>query len=357
MRLSVTRILLALAGISIAARAGSGFAQQAGEDLVTRAVRAYADLDLETAVGFLQRWLVSDGASGAPLEQRRRAYTYLGAAETLRGNPDEATAAFERLVELDPRARLDQLVFPPEVTAPFEAVRARTKVVWVSAPALTDLRPDGESFQAWLFASSPHQVRVTLRRAEGNLVRLIYQGIIGDSLNVGWDGRDSSGAWVSSGAYLLEAFSSAQGADPQRVMQLPLAITQRGADTLSAPDPPADSLLLPERRGAGPGVEALVGGLLLGAGIAILPPQLAQDASAKPLRFAVAGSIGLAGLVGYFRARPGGILAENRQANDDVRRAWRERVAAVAELNRARRAEAGVVIRAGQPTLVRLPGP
>jgi hypothetical protein len=346
--------LLLLVGIAVGGQ--SGLAAQAGEDLVARAVRAYGDVDLEAAVGFLHRWLASDAAH-ASLQQRRRAYTYLGAAETLRGNPDGATLAFERLLESDPTARLDQLVFPPEVTAPFEAVRARTKVVSVTAAALTDLRPDGEPFRAWLFASSPHQVRVTLRRAEGNLVRLIYQGLIGDSLNLGWDGRDSAGAWVPSGAYLLEAFSTAPGGGPQRVLQLPLEITQRAPDTIPLPAPPPDSLLLPERRVAGPGVEAVVGGLLLGAGVAVLPPQFAQGANIKPWRFVVAGSIGLAGLAGFLRDRPGGVIAANRRANEELRRAWRDRVAAATEENRVRQAEAGLVIQTGQPTLVRLPGP
>jgi hypothetical protein len=343
--------LLVLIGFGIAGQ--SPLAAQAGEDLVARAVRAYGDLDLETAVGLLRRWLASDSAAGAPLEQRQRAYTYLGAAETLRGNRDAAAAAFERLLELDPRAGLDQLVFPPEVTAPFESVRSRTKVVSASAAPLTDLKPDAEPFAATLFASSPHPVRVIVRRAEGGTVRLIYQGIIGDSLKVQWDGRDSAGAWVSSGAYLLEAFPTAPGG-AQRVLQLPLDITQRAADTVPLPGPLPDSLLAPERRGSGPGIEALLGGLLLGAGVAVLPPQIAPEADITPWRLVVAGSISLAGLTGFLRDRPGGIIAANRQANEEVRRAWQDRVAAVAEQNRLRRAQSGLVIRAGQPVVVRL---
>lgn len=351
----VVPTLLVILGVGVMRQAG--LSAQTADDLITRAVRAYGDVELDAAVGYLRRWFASDRATRAPLDQRRRALTYLGAAETLRGNPDSAASAFERLVELDPRSRMDELVFPPEVTTRFEAVRARTKVVAVDVTPETELRPDGEWFTAWLFASSAHQLRVGLRRPEGDPVRVIYSGLIGDSLAVRWDGRDSSGVWVSPGRYFLEAFSPATGGWPQRVLQVPLEIAVDVADTLPAPPPLADSLLLSERRGAGPGLEALLGGLAAGVGVAVLPPLLAPGADVKPLRFVIAGTISLAGLVGFVRDVPGGIVGENRRANQAERRAWMERVAAVAEQNRARRAEARMVIRAGQPVVVRLAAP
>jgi len=336
----------------------TGLTAQTPTDLVARAVRAYGDVDLEGAVGFLRRWQASPAAASAPLEQRRRVLTYLGAAETLRGNPDSAASAFERLVELDPRARMDELIFPPEVTTRFEAVRARTKVVAASVAPTTEITPAGERFAAWLFGSSPHQLRVALRRAEGAPVRAIYSGLVGDSLLVRWDGRDSSGAWVASGPYILEAFSAVTaGGPPQRVLQVPLEITVQGGDTVPTPPSPPDSLLLPDRRGAGPGMEALFGGLVAGVGVALLPPLLAPNAEVTPFRFVVAGTIGLAGLTGFLRDLPGSVDPANRRANDELRRAWRERSAAVAEENRARRAAASMVIRAGQAVVVRLAAP
>lgn len=350
--MKVVATALVIAGISAGYRAD--LRAQAAEDLVARAVRAYGDVDLDATVGFLRRWFASEAATRAPLDQRRRALTYLGAAEGLRGNADSATSAFERLVELDPRARLDEFIFPPEVTTRFEAVRFRTKVVSVTVAAVTDLRPD-LPFTARLLASSPHQIRAALRRPAGGPFRVIYAGLIGDSLSVRWDGRDSSGALVASGTYLLEIFSTPAGGDLQRVVQVPLDITALPGDTLPAPPALPDSLLLPVRRGAGPGLEALFGGIIAGVGLAVLPPVLAPDADVTAWRWAVAGSVSLAGLVGFLRHLPGGTVAANQQANEALRREWRERAAAAAEQNRSRRAEAtSLVIRAGQPAVIRL---
>lgn len=341
----VVPAVLVLVGIGVAPQAD--LSGQATDDLVTRAVRAYEEVDLDGTVGFLRRWFASDAPRRAPLGQRRRALTYLGAAEVLRGNPNSAASAFERLVELDPRARIDELIFPPEVTRQFQAVRARTKVVSIEGA-------DGETLSAWLFASSPHQVRVALRRPEGDPIRILYTGVIGDSLNVRWDGRDSGGTLVASGWYVFEAFSTPTGRDPQRVLQVPVEVVAQVPDTLPTPPPLPDSLLLPERRGAGPGVEALFGGLVTGLGLVVLPPLVAPDAEVKPVRWVVAGTISLAGLAAFLRHMPGGTVAAHRRANDELRRNWRERVAAVAEQNRARRAEAPVMIRVGQPVVIRL---
>jgi hypothetical protein len=347
--------LLAIIGIGVARQAG--LVAQTTDDLVTRAVRAYGDVELDAAVGYLRRWFASDAATRAPLDQRHLALTYLGAAETLRGNPDSAASAFERLVELDPRARIDELTFPPEVTTRFNAVRARTKVVSIDVAPVTEIRTEGERFVASLYASSPHQLRVVLRRQEGNPVRVIYTGLIGDSLAVRWDGRDSSGAWPGPGRYFLEAFSTANGRDPQRVLQVPLEVAVDAADTLPAPPPLPDSLLLLERRGAGAGVEALLGGLVAGLGVVVLPPLLMPEAEAKPLRFAIAGTIGLAGLAGFLRDLPGGTIEANRRANDELRRDWQARAVARQEENRTRRTRASIAIRAGQPVVVRLAAP
>jgi FlgD Ig-like domain len=348
------RALLLAAGIGVMHQAPL-YAQ--ADDLVARAVRAYGDVELAAAVGYLRRWLASDAAAHAPRDTVELALTYLGAAEVLRGYPDSADTPFERLIELDPRGQVDQLIFPPAVTGRFAAVRARTKVVAVDVAPVTELHPGGAPLTARLYASSPHQLRVVLRRAAGGVVRTLYVGIIGDSLSVSWDGRDSSGSWVASGSYFLEAFSALAAVPPQRMVQLPLEVAMRAPDTLPAPPPFPDSLLQPERRGAGPGMEALLGGLVAGAGVVVLPSLLAPDSKTPPLRFAVAGTVGLAGLIGFVRDLPGGTVERNRRANAARRQAWEEQARAVDRQNRDRQAGATMTIRAGEPTLVRLAGP
>ena len=202
------RTLLLAAGIGVMHQA---VLHAQADDLVARAIRAYGDVELATAVGYLRRWLASDAAAHAPRDTVELVLSYLGAAEVLRGYPDSADAVFERLVELNPRGQVDQLIFPPEVTGRFAAVRARTKVVAVDFAPVTELHPGGAVFTARLYASSPHQLRVALRRAAGGAVRTLYTGGIGDSLSGLWDGQGFSGAWGRAGPYGLGAVSARAG--------------------------------------------------------------------------------------------------------------------------------------------------
>src|SRR5438132_10440136 len=97
-------------------------------------MRAYKNLEFDAATLLLRRGVVQLTAANAPVARRAKGLVYLGAAELFRGRRDSAVAVFRRLVVLDPRYRPDQLVFPPEVTNVFEAVRLRTKTVGTVGP-------------------------------------------------------------------------------------------------------------------------------------------------------------------------------------------------------------------------------
>ncbi|HEX9581736.1 MAG TPA: hypothetical protein VF970_11585 [Gemmatimonadales bacterium] len=329
---------------------------QQGPELVARGIRAYNDVDADAATGFLRRWFASAEASGATLEDRRQALVYLGAAEVLRDNGDSGSAAFERVVKLDPRYRIDELLFAPEVTTLFGAVRQRTKAVAVQVPPLTTLGADGAYYTARLFASSTHFIQVQVRRPDGPVARVVYDGPIGDSLDLRWDGRDSTGSTVPSGSYYVEVRSGAFRNLATRVLQLPLEITTQRTDTLAHPAPPPDSLRLPERRASGPGVEALAGGVLAGLAAAVLPMLLAPDANLEAARYAVAALAGGAGILGFAREFPGSMIAGNRLANEQRDQGWQELVAVVAAENRTRRAAARMVLHTGEPIVADLTG-
>lgn len=317
--------------------------------LVDRAIRAYGDVDFDAAVGFLRRWFASPAATTAPPTERRRALTYLGAAEALRGNRDSAAAAFERLVFLDPRTRLDELVFPPEVTTLYTGVRQRTKAVIVEVAQISEFHPDSGAYAARVIASSAHPLRAVLRQPDGRTVRVLYSGFIADSMILRWDGRDSVGAAIAPGSYLLEIQSSTVLGDAvTRVLQLPLDIQVVRSDTLPHPVPP-DTLAPRARLGAGPGSEALAGGLLAATAAALLPVVLAPDAEVQPARFVVAGIAGGMGLLGFVRNFPGKTIARDRTVNTTARDAWRTHVAATIAENRARRERARIVVRSGEP--------
>src|SRR5690348_17279751 len=114
---------------------------QRPEELIARGTRAYDSLDFEHAAGWLTRVLSSPYLDDLTTDQRVRALTYLAATERFRGRIDSAEALFRNLLLVDPRARPDPLVFPPEVSQLFDAVRARTKVIGLRAPRDTSFVP------------------------------------------------------------------------------------------------------------------------------------------------------------------------------------------------------------------------
>src|SRR5207249_8051859 len=137
-------------------------AAQSGDSLIVMGMRAYKNLEFDAATLLLRRGVVQLTAANAPVARRAKGLVYLGAAELFRGQRDSAVAVFRRLVVLDPRYRPDQLVFPPEVTNVFEAVRLRTKTVAIVVPRDTVIPVQDGAFRARLVASSFQTVNVTL---------------------------------------------------------------------------------------------------------------------------------------------------------------------------------------------------
>ncbi|MDH3369637.1 MAG: hypothetical protein OEO17_17510, partial [Gemmatimonadota bacterium] len=227
-----------------------------------------------------------------------------------------------------------------------------TKVVEAELPAVATIAAGSGEFAPRLFASSFHEVRVTIERTDGVPARQVYEGLISDSLELRWDGLDATGAPLQSGRYVLAIESRLASGQVVRILRVPLDIESNPADTVDHPPLPPDSLFLPERVTRGPGLEALVGGLVGGVGIAVLPLVVAPDADLSAGRIAVAGTVALTGVIGFFKQRPGRPIAANVRANELLRQDWRARVGEVAQLNAGRRSIAEIVVRAGPPTVI-----
>src|SRR5438094_10516326 len=157
-------IALLVCGWSAAAAQG---AAQAITSPFAQGIRAYQNLDFDQAAALLRRDLARASSSTATLGERAQGLLYLGAADLFRGRRDSAVAVFRRLVQLDPRYRPDRLVFPPEVTSVFDAVRLRIKTVAIVVPRDTVIPVQDGAFRAWLVASSVQTVNVTLLYENG----------------------------------------------------------------------------------------------------------------------------------------------------------------------------------------------
>lgn len=340
-----------IAGAALGLRAGPLAAQTATE-WMEQGVQAYQVLDLNAAAGFLRRALDAEPPDTLERRDHVRALAYLGATEFFRDNRDSAQSAFRRIVRIDPRYAIDEVEFPPEVTALYQLARRDTKVVEVEVPAQARLEAGSGMYAAQLYASSFHRVDVALDRPDGSTVRGLYRGVIGDSLEVLWNGFDADGSPLRAGRYVFRVESTTPDGAVARVLRIPLEVMVETPDTVAHPPPPADSLFLPETIESRMGTQALISGLAMGAGIALLPALVAPDASPSAARFAVGGSIAIAGVLGFMKGRPGRTITENVAANQRLRGDWENRVGQVVRQNQARRLEVTLVVTAGRAAVV-----
>lgn len=325
---------------------------QTADELIASGIQAYDNLDFEAAAGLLRRGLSSSGTTPLEPSARALALTYLAATEFFRGNADSARAVFARLVRLDPRHRIDQLVFPPEVATVFESVRRRTVATAVVAPDSSSYVLGASGFAARVFATAFHHVTAEIQRVDGTLVRTLYVGPMGDSLQLEWDFSTTDGTIVGSDRYVLSVASSDERGSVVRVVRLTLDVLVERSDTLLHPAPLADSSLLLERQAVRPGIESLVGGVLFGAAMVGLSSALAPDGALSGGRYALGVAIGMAGIAGFLQQRPGRAIPLNIAVNDSVRQAWREAVREVVQENAKRRSEIRFMVRTATPVVI-----
>ena len=326
-------------------------AAQTATDLLEQGVRAYQKLEYDAAVALLRESLARRAPTALADSQRARALSYLAATELFQQERDSAAGSFRELVRLDPRYRPDELIFPPQVTNLFEEVRRATKVLTVQVPASMELRPRRESFTARVITTSVLPVLVTLAHDDGTPVRTLWDGRVPDSMVVKWDGTTTdAGTLPEDGHYLLRVAPNPATEDGPRPLQVTLDITQEPPDTLSWPPPPTAPPLLPERTSASPALGSLAAGTLAGGAVVALPALFGRSGEATGARFAVAATVSIAGLVGFFAHQPRPIEA-NIRANAPARADWQRRVEAVKSENAKRRGAARLLIRAGPVTV------
>jgi len=315
-------------------------------------VRHYQQLEYDSASILLRRALAFTRTDTLKDAARTRALTYLGAAELFRGKRDSSYAVFRRLVAHNPRARPDPLVFPPEITTIYDFAREATKVVRVELPRDTTIRIGADRYQARLYASSFHQIIVSVEREDGFTVKTLYAGAISDTLQVFWSGDDTLFMANDSGRLVFSVTSLTNSGRQGRVVRVPLDLVMGPQDTLMSPAPLPDSLFLPEREPAGPGLQALGRGAGFGVAVAVLPGLVAGGTSPSGSRFAVAGGLTIAGIIGFIHHRPGRPLPDNISANIALRDGWQNQVRTTAAENVIRAQQKRLDVHSGLPEII-----
>lgn len=298
----------------------AGVAAQCRIDLVESGVQAYRDLDLVAAAERFNQ-AVAANPSGQCGTENARALVYLGATHWLAERPDSATRAFERAVIQAPRYQPDAVEFPPAVTDLFDRVRRETPAVAATLPEEVEIGPgsDRQALDVHLTASTDHSVSVTVRSGERS-VRVLHEGLLEAGPRgtvVVWDGRAMDGRPVASGWYDLEIVSADARSRPVRKLVVALSV-ESDAPEPSAAEPRSVELvdtagaaaapLRAETSGGGNVWKAigLASAGLVGGAAVVAFPYVVDGGSGSWIRYPIAGSLGVAGIIGFFQQLGGG---------------------------------------------------
>lgn len=304
--MSIVRLIAVILSVSLLGRAGAaqGVPQTQGDDPLALALVAYGDLEFDEAAAELRTLLSPESPTQLTTQNRIRAFMYLGAADYFRGVRDSAAASFASLLNIDPRYRPDELIFPPEVSTLFHETRLGVQAVAVELSDGVEVEGPGDRYPVRIYSTSLHDIRVQVFDRSGEIVRQIYDGAIGDSLQLLWDARYPSGDLVADGDYRLRVVSRSPQGLEVRTVEGTLHVLSMQRDTSATPVFDMDELRS-EVRAPGSALRPTLLALGLAGLSAALPSMTGSNSDGMGARFAVTGAIGVAGLTGFLiRSRP-----------------------------------------------------
>jgi tetratricopeptide (TPR) repeat protein len=324
----VRRAGLAVGTLLLLARPAA--AQDTTAVLLREARARYEELDLEHALPLLRQVVSPQWTFPLTLAQRVEAYTYLGAALSLVGQPDSAVAYFRAALARDPFADLDPVQFTPGQLFAFAA--ARRGVFGVGARPVAAARADVRTERIRFTVATTHAAALDVLLEPIGTGIPPYRVFTAESegvRDVPWDGLLAEGRLAPPGRYalLVVARSLTLGrTDTARVFFQAAYEVVTLEDTLRAIPRRA---LLPEyekARGAGSellkGAGVAMGALLASAGLA--NHHLGAGVRGGAAVVAGAGiAVGLGGFVARSRQRAEILdnVAANRQREADRRAA------------------------------------
>ena len=331
-----------------AAHPGSVTAQTVNQ-LMNRGLQEYQDFNYEQARDLL-------GQATDQLDKRsedyRRVAPYLAASYQFLGKPDSAAVTFTDLLIHNPRYRIDELTFPPQVWALFESVRRNTTAVDVEVPPqATILVNQNGMLTARAFVTARHYVLAEIQNSIGSRLTSLYRGWITDSLDLQWTPRNASGQPVPNGRYFLSVTSTDSIRREVRSVRIPLDVNLARTDTLAHPPPPSDSLFLPVRAPQLSGNMALLRGFGAAAAVFLGPAIVTSGATFTAPRIGVSLAAGLFGFLGLKSPPLGEPLPQNVDANQALVTSWENEVARIVDANQRRISNARMTIRSGPPQI------
>jgi len=308
-------------------------------DLLDRAARHHADLDVERELVILRRVISPNSPFVVTHEQRVLAYKYLGAALVVLGHADSGIVYFRAALERDPFVDLEPQRFTPAELAAFGQAKRLTFGLGVRAIAFDTIDPRTERIDFTVLSTHAAELRVELRAAGEAAGTLLYIGHNDGPRELQWNGLLGDGRLAGSGRYALVVTGFSRLTERADSVQLYFTIQQDHAtldDTLPALRPDE---LLPEQHPPGIARAELFKGIGVATAAMLIPPVLANGelrGGGRTLAVGIAGTATIAGVVGFVYRRRHREIPANVAANAQ-RRAERATInAAIAARNRER---------------------
>ena len=316
-------------------------------ELLDRATRYHADLDVERELVLLRQVISANSPFVVTQEQRVLAYKYLGAALVVLGQVDSGIVYLRAALERDPFVDLDPQKFTPAELAAFAHAKRLTFGLGVRPIPFDTIDPRTERIHFTVLSTHTAAVHVEVRIAGAPTGMMLFSGDNDGPRELQWDGLMPEGRLAASGRYelfLLGVSGLTQRVDSARRY---FSIQQDYPpleDTLPALGPRD---LLPEQHPRSVARAQLFKGLGVGAAALLISHGLANselEGGGGKLAAGVAVTASLVGVVSFINGRRHREIPANVAANAQRRAARVTANAAVIQRNRERLAQAHLIM-------------
>lgn len=330
----------------VLAPAGLG-AQDNTAELLDRATRYHADLDVERELVILRQVISPSSPFVVTHEQRVLAYKYLGAALVVFGQADSGIVYFRAALERDPFVDLEPQKFTPAEIAAFARAKRLLFGLGVRPIPFDTIDPRTDRITFTVLSTHSAALQVEIRAAGARSGVMLFSGDNDGQRELQWDGLMPDGRLGESGRYELFVLGISrvtQRADSARAY---FSIAQDYPpleDTLPALGPRD---LLPEQHPPSAARAELFKGLGIGAAALLISSALANnelEGGGGKLAAGVAVTASAAGIVSFIHGRRHREIPANVAANVQRQAARAGANAAVAQRNRERLARARLII-------------
>lgn len=316
-------------------------------ELLDRAAKYHADLDVERELVLLRQVISPSSPFIVTNDQRVQAYKYLGAALVVLGKTDSGIVYLRAALERDPFVDLETQKFTPAELAAFAQAKRLTFGVGARSIPVDTIDPRTERIHFTVMSTHSTALLVEVRTAGTPAGVILYRGENDGLRELQWDGVMPDGRLAGSGRYELFLLGISRLTQRADSVRLYFSIQQNHRaleDTLHALGPRD---LLPEQHPSSVARARLLKGLGVGAAALLISQVLANselEGGGGKLAAGVAVTASVAGVVAFVHGRRHREIPANVTANAERQTARASTNAAIVQRNRERLAEAHLII-------------